>query len=367
MAVPAARKGDPTAHGVGSGGGASGSTGAALTGAALAGAPGTVVAMTVSGSTDPTPSHGRCQHSGASNAPLIGAAVARPSAMGAASASIGAGSASGKRGAGGPPIVSGSDNVLIGGMPAARAGADTGECDGHSPNKLTSGANGVLVNNYPLARVGDSLSCGSTICDGHPKTLVGTVGGTIDAVRSKFEALPGVRELGAEISEYWEDRNVLAVMGRVREMSEHASMFIGGVKPPFLRSAGTAKVVGQVETKVAETVAPKVNEIPLAQSKISQQHASQIQAVANKIQGNVTVVGSRARGEATAFSDWDYFVEGNAKARSYARWKLPRGVAGGEIGPSGTGSGIDILPLETFDSSVPHVVFRPSGIVGPAK
>jgi hypothetical protein len=94
------------------------------------------------------------------------------------------------------------------------------------------------------------------------------------------------------------------------------------------------------------------------QAGISPLDAARIQAVADKIKSPVTVVGSRAAGTARAWSDWDYIVEANAKARSYARWQLPRGLSGGEVNGRGEETGLDLF-REALDPARPHVVFHP--------
>ncbi|MEO7329430.1 MAG: RHS repeat-associated core domain-containing protein, partial [Minicystis sp.] len=97
----------------------------------------------------------------------------------------------------------------------------------------------------------------------------------------------------------------------------------------------------------------------IQEAGISPIDAARIQAVVNKTGAPVTVVGSRAAGTATPWSDWDYIVGGNAKARSYARWKLPRGVSGGEFDSRGAGTGIDIF-TDPLDVAKPHVIFEPT-------
>jgi hypothetical protein len=95
------------------------------------------------------------------------------------------------------------------------------------------------------------------------------------------------------------------------------------------------------------------------QAGISPPDAARIQAVADKVGGRVTVVGSRAEGTASPWSDWDYIVDANAKGRSYARWQLPRGVSGGEVNGLGQETGIDIFG-EALDPTRPHVIFDPT-------
>ena len=87
--------------------------------------------------------------------------------------------------------------------------------------------------------------------------------------------------------------------------------------------------------------------------------ALRIQQVANRIRMPITVVGSRAAGTANPMSDWDYVIEGATRRElKYARWKLPRGLGGGEINPSGNPTGIDIF-TEPVDTDLPHVTFEP--------
>ena len=52
----------------------------------------------------------------------------------------------------GGPIISGSPNVIIGGMPAARVG-DAAVCIG-PPDKVSAGSATVLINGKPAARWG---------------------------------------------------------------------------------------------------------------------------------------------------------------------------------------------------------------------
>jgi uncharacterized Zn-binding protein involved in type VI secretion len=75
----------------------------------------------------------------------------------------------------GGPIVAGSPNVIIGGMPAARVG-DMAVCVG-PPDKISSGSSTVLINGKPAARMGDSTAHGGKIVTGCPTVLIGDSGG----------------------------------------------------------------------------------------------------------------------------------------------------------------------------------------------
>jgi len=71
----------------------------------------------------------------------------------------------------GGPIVTGSPNVLIGNLPAARIG-DTQVCVG-PPDKITRGSTGVFINGRGAARLGDATAHGGKITVGNPSVLIG--------------------------------------------------------------------------------------------------------------------------------------------------------------------------------------------------
>jgi uncharacterized Zn-binding protein involved in type VI secretion len=71
----------------------------------------------------------------------------------------------------GGPITLGSPNVLIGGLPAARA-TDLAVCVG-PPDMIALGSMTVLINGLPAARMGDQTVHGGTIVIGCPQVLIG--------------------------------------------------------------------------------------------------------------------------------------------------------------------------------------------------
>ena len=71
----------------------------------------------------------------------------------------------------GGPIVLGSPNVLIGGLPAARV-TDMATCVG-PPDMIAIGSATVLINGLPAARLGDMTAHGGTITFGYPQVLIG--------------------------------------------------------------------------------------------------------------------------------------------------------------------------------------------------
>lgn len=71
----------------------------------------------------------------------------------------------------GGPIVSGSSDILIGGMPAARV-TDKAVCAGPT-DVIVKGSGTVLLNALPAARIGDQTAHGGVIITGDPTTLIG--------------------------------------------------------------------------------------------------------------------------------------------------------------------------------------------------
>lgn len=71
----------------------------------------------------------------------------------------------------GGPVVAGSANVLIGGLPAARLG-DMMVCCG-PPDTIVVGSGTVLINGIPAARMGDSSAHGGKIVAGVATVLIG--------------------------------------------------------------------------------------------------------------------------------------------------------------------------------------------------
>ncbi|HEY5314795.1 MAG TPA: PAAR domain-containing protein [Pirellulales bacterium] len=71
---------------------------------------------------------------------------------------------------GGPILPPGGITVLIGGMPAARAG-DLATCVG-PPDVIVLGSFTVLIGGQPAARMGDLTAHGGTIVLGYPQVLI---------------------------------------------------------------------------------------------------------------------------------------------------------------------------------------------------
>lgn len=72
---------------------------------------------------------------------------------------------------GGPVLPAGAPTVLIGNMPAARAG-DMASCAG-PPDSILLGEPTVLINDMPAARMGDMTAHGGSIQIGCMNVLIG--------------------------------------------------------------------------------------------------------------------------------------------------------------------------------------------------
>ncbi|KLV03742.1 type VI secretion protein [Photobacterium aquae] len=71
----------------------------------------------------------------------------------------------------GGPVATGSGNVFIGGLPAAREG-DMLVCIG-PPDTIKGGSGSVLINGKPAARMGEPTSHGGSVVSGNPSVTIG--------------------------------------------------------------------------------------------------------------------------------------------------------------------------------------------------
>jgi uncharacterized Zn-binding protein involved in type VI secretion len=72
---------------------------------------------------------------------------------------------------GGPVLPPGCPTVLIGGLPAARAG-DMATCVG-PPDTIAMGSTKVMIKGQPAARMGDMTAHGGVIVVGAPTVIIG--------------------------------------------------------------------------------------------------------------------------------------------------------------------------------------------------
>ena len=72
----------------------------------------------------------------------------------------------------GGPIIEGSPDVLIEGMPAARVG-DKAQCEVGGPDTIVEGAAMVLINGKPAAILGSKTAHGGEVVEGAGTVLIG--------------------------------------------------------------------------------------------------------------------------------------------------------------------------------------------------
>lgn len=72
---------------------------------------------------------------------------------------------------GGPILPAGAATVLIGGMPAARAG-DMATCAG-PPDTIAAGSGTVMIGGMPAARMGDATAHGGIVAAGLATVMIG--------------------------------------------------------------------------------------------------------------------------------------------------------------------------------------------------
>ncbi|PHM34690.1 RHS repeat-associated core domain-containing protein [Xenorhabdus szentirmaii] len=84
-------------------------------------------------------------------------------------------------------LSSGSGNVIIEGMPAARVTVDMAACSKHpAPPLIAQGSESVFINGQPAARVGDKLVCGAAIKSGASTVFIGSGQGTYLKIEEEF-------------------------------------------------------------------------------------------------------------------------------------------------------------------------------------
>ncbi|SRX75277.1 RHS repeat-associated core domain-containing protein [Aequorivita antarctica] len=121
--------------------------------------------------------------------------------------------------------------------------------------------------------------------------------------------------------------------------------------------SNTSRKINSQGNSLKNSLVPKVGGGAKLEN-LAQGYINRIQKVSNKYDLEITVVGSRAKGTADDYSDWDYIIKGgNSKTRSsalYALPKNPKAVKGGD-----TRKGSEELKGVEVDSNEPHITFTP--------
>jgi RHS repeat-associated protein len=122
----------------------------------------------------------------------------------------------------------------------------------------------------------------------------------------------------------------------------------------FLAAAGMIPF-GSVENGAARQLAPLARG-GASLANIAVNDALRIQNAATRIGEQISLVGSRAAGTATAASDWDYVINGTSKALNSVSGSLP---GAGNIG-QGVLKNIDIF-RGALNEALPSITFFPGG------
>lgn len=125
-------------------------------------------------------------------------------------------------------VTSGSGDVWIGGLPAARTLLDQVTCSDHGPSPISTGSATVLINALPAARCDDQTVCGARIVHGCESVYIG--GATValqtcdcDPPEENFPYKDGtfeyIRSIAPQICEFSELNGVspVAVAGSIAD------------------------------------------------------------------------------------------------------------------------------------------------------
>ena len=133
-----------------------------------------------------------------------------------------------------------------------------------------------------------------------------------------------------------------------------------------VKSLRAAWKAGKIAGEVPEVLRVESGARTIQEAGISSSDAKRIQNAADRTHQDIVVIGSRANGNATSISDWDYIMSGNSLQRHSAASSVPHGIQGGEINSAGRETGIDIFTnnpnspyCHPLDKTKPYVIFSP--------
>ena len=129
----------------------------------------------------------------------------------------------------------------------------------------------------------------------------------------------------------------------VSDLSGGKTLVAGAFKLTLGRvgKAGLRGAVDNVTLKASNTTA----------DVLSPDEIVRIRNAAQRINKPITVVGSRAKGTANAYSDWDYVIEGGLNSKQWS--KIKNSLPGSKDALNNTKRNIDIFtgsPTETLPS-----------------
>lgn len=138
--------------------------------------------------------------------------------------------------------------------------------------------------------------------------------------------------------------------------------FGGIVSATGFRSFGFGSFSGKISAPRLTYAGTNVTSNPIlgGGAKLSYlgSNVERIQKIATKYDLEISVVGNRAKGTATAVSDWDYIITGGtSKSRSSALFQLPKNIRATKDGNPIPRS--EILKGTLVKLELPHKTFKP--------
>lgn len=136
--------------------------------------------------------------------------------------------------------------------------------------------------------------------------------------------------------------------------------WILGLGPGALKSMGNGSallaksVTGLADDAAVATAKTGAGLVDDAAGVLSKGDYLRIQNAATRINKPITVVGSRAKGTAGAYSDWDYVIQG---LNNNSWKKIKNSLPGSRSVLDNTPRNIDIF--KTLDPTKPHIIINP--------
>lgn len=188
-------------------------------------------------------------------------------------------------------ICSGAESVLIGGQKAARAIADTVDCD--AGQHIAQGSETVFIERFPAARKSDKTTCGGTIADGFPNVILGSgradymeVGREVPLWLEIGVMVLGIVSVAFELGLLLRARAALSIatttsskIGATGKVGEEALKQLGGISQKYFRTTQGGRFVDQLVSGIAHE--SKVGYTSLTKS-ISKQIAKDMELMATR-------------------------------------------------------------------------------------
>ncbi len=173
---------------------------------------------------------------------------------------------------------------------------------------------------------------------------------TVQATRDMVEMIPYGEELAAVGEGVIYGDMEEAFTNYAKKRTDNIEYEVAGALIPFVDGGDLRKI-----NKVANKVDDVADASKTSTNVLSKGDLLRIENAATRINKPITVVGSRAKGTAGAYSDWDYVIpELNSKNWSTIKNSLP----GSRSVLDNTPSNIDIFK-GSLDPTKPHIIINP--------